>query len=333
MLQYDLGAVARSSLVNDSDATSWRPHGDRPWLWVMAQPLGAYFQSPLPRSPRAFALLIAAWLGLRVREGYSVSQHWQGLGQHCFAPLIRTAKGLAAHRDAGLARCGGRRPGEWQRLGHRGLERPTGGQGAPGMRASAPWAPTMVRGWTKPGRLPDGGNGQGSRWGCFWTARGWQRRLIWRSVPPRFGVLWRQRSQGTGSEKGNGGVERVLSRCHPCRLRGRRRSRFGPTRCQAGATGRRLLCAGFPLTSPYRRAPPRDQLLLLFRPTHGLLSSRTSESRIVRLVRPNVVIYNVDKARPGQLVELYTTCPTRRRHTPQLVQRRSGTVAVSRPVL
>jgi Transposase IS66 family len=128
--QYDaLGAVARSSMVNDSDATSWRPHGDRPWLWVMAQPLGAYFQSPLPRSPRAFALLIAAWLGLRVREGYSVSQHWQGLGQHCFAPLIRTAKGLAAHRDAGLARCGGRRPGEWQRLGHRGLERPTGGQG------------------------------------------------------------------------------------------------------------------------------------------------------------------------------------------------------------
>ena len=124
-----LGAVARSSLVNDSDATSWRPHGDRPWLWVMAQPLGAYFQSPLPRSPRAFALLIAAWLGLRVREGYSVSQHWQGLGQHCFAPLIRTAKGLAAHRDAGLARCGGRRPGEWQRLGHRGLERPTGGHG------------------------------------------------------------------------------------------------------------------------------------------------------------------------------------------------------------
>jgi hypothetical protein len=37
----------------------------------------------------------------------------------------------------------------------------------------------------------------------------------------RFGVLWRKRSQGTCSEKGNRWVERVLSLYHTCRIRGR----------------------------------------------------------------------------------------------------------------
>jgi hypothetical protein len=37
----------------------------------------------------------------------------------------------------------------------------------------------------------------------------------------RFGVLWRKRSQGTCSEKGNRWVERVLSLRHTCRIQGR----------------------------------------------------------------------------------------------------------------
>jgi hypothetical protein len=37
----------------------------------------------------------------------------------------------------------------------------------------------------------------------------------------RFAVLWRKRSQGTCSEKGNRGVERVLAFRQTCRIRGR----------------------------------------------------------------------------------------------------------------
>ena len=37
----------------------------------------------------------------------------------------------------------------------------------------------------------------------------------------RFGVLWRKRSQGTCSEKGNRWMERILSLRHMCRIRGR----------------------------------------------------------------------------------------------------------------
>jgi transposase len=37
----------------------------------------------------------------------------------------------------------------------------------------------------------------------------------------RFGVLWRKRSQGTASEKGNRWVERILSVRQTCRLQSR----------------------------------------------------------------------------------------------------------------
>src|SRR5690242_16626378 len=43
----------------------------------------------------------------------------------------------------------------------------------------------------------------------------------WAERAHRFDVLWRIRSQGTRSEKGNRWVERVLSVRHTCRIRGR----------------------------------------------------------------------------------------------------------------
>jgi transposase len=45
-----IGDVVRTSLVNYIDETSWLTSGDRRWLWVMANPLGAYFQIHLHRS-------------------------------------------------------------------------------------------------------------------------------------------------------------------------------------------------------------------------------------------------------------------------------------------
>ena len=40
-----IGEVARTSLVNYIDETSWLMHGDRHWLWVMTNPVVAYFQA------------------------------------------------------------------------------------------------------------------------------------------------------------------------------------------------------------------------------------------------------------------------------------------------
>jgi len=109
------------------DETSWRTGGDRRWLWVMANPLVAYFQIHPTRSKEAFAPLIADWTGVLVSDGYLVSQHGQGLRQSCLAHLSRTAKGLTESLEAGMARFGARGHTELQRLCHRGIERPTVG--------------------------------------------------------------------------------------------------------------------------------------------------------------------------------------------------------------
>jgi transposase len=160
-------------------------------------------------------------MGVLVSDGYLVSQYWQGLRQSCLAHLIRTAKGLTESMEAGIARFGARVHAELQRLCHMGTERPTVGQ----------W-----RAWYA--RFRSLGNQHAARED---TAGTFARRLaragesLWVLLDiqgveatnniaeraHRFGVLWRKRSQGTRSEKGNRWVERVLSLRHTCRIRGR----------------------------------------------------------------------------------------------------------------
>jgi hypothetical protein len=90
-----LGEVARTSLGNSIDETSWLMHGNRHWLWVMANAAVAYCQMHTCRSKAALAQLIGGWQGILVSDGYGVSQSWEGLRQSSLAHLIRTAKGLA----------------------------------------------------------------------------------------------------------------------------------------------------------------------------------------------------------------------------------------------
>ena len=216
-----IGEVARASLVNDIDETSWLTGGDRRWLWVMANPLVAYFQVHHNRSKGAFAQLMADWTGVLVSEGYLVSQHWQGLRQSCLAHLIRTAKGLTESIEAGIARFGARVHAELQRLCHMSTERPTVGQ----------W-----RAWyARFSQLLNQHTAQEDKAGTFARrlAREGESLWVFLDVPGveatnnvaerahRFGVMWRKRSQGTCSKKGNRWVERVLSLRHTCRIRGR----------------------------------------------------------------------------------------------------------------
>jgi transposase len=67
-----IGEVARTSLVNSIDETSWLMHGDRNWLWVMANAAGAYLQIHTRRSKAALTQLIDDWRGILVSDGYGV---------------------------------------------------------------------------------------------------------------------------------------------------------------------------------------------------------------------------------------------------------------------
>jgi len=216
-----IGSVARSSRVNYIDETSWLTHGDRHWLWVMANPLVAYFQIHLHRSKVAFAQLIADWLGILVSDGYSVYQHWQGVRQSCLAHLIRTAKGLAEHLETSIARFGERVHTELQRLCHMATERPTVGQWrawyARFRHLLSQHAIREDQAGTFARRLAREGE---SLW-VFLDIQGVEATNNIAERAHRFGVLWRKRSQGTCSEKGNRWVERVLSLRQTCRLRGR----------------------------------------------------------------------------------------------------------------
>ena len=187
----------------------------------MANPLVAYFQVHSTRSQGAFAHLIADWTGVLVSDGYRVYQHWQGARQSCLAHLLRTATGLAESIETGIARCGARVHAELQRLCHMGTARPTVGR----------W-----RAWYARFRhLLSPHTAREDKAGTFARRLAREGESVWvfLDVPEvectnnvaerahRFGVLWRKRSQGTCSEKGNRWVERVLSLRHTCRIRGR----------------------------------------------------------------------------------------------------------------
>ena len=216
-----IGRVARAARVNHLDETSWFTQGVRHWLWSMTNPFVSYFQIHPTRSRSAFEQVIADWQGILVSDDYCVYQSWRGLRQTCLAHLIRTAKGLAEHLEPDIAMFGRKVRDELQRLCHMSTERPTVGQ----WRAWVARFRHLISSTTA--RLDQAGTfarrldrEQESLWlfldlpGLDATNNAAERSL-------RFGVMWRKRTRGTCSEKGNRWVERVLSFRQTCRIRGR----------------------------------------------------------------------------------------------------------------
>jgi transposase len=214
-----IATQARQSSVNYIDETSWFCLHTLHWLWVMASERVAFYMIHPRRSKEAFAALIEDWAGLLVSDGYGVYQHWVEARQTCLAHLIRTARGLAERQQADLATCGAWALAELQRLCHMATAPPTGGE----WRA---WYARLCR-------LIDQYHDRQDDAGRF--ARRLLREmdslwvfLAYHGVEPtnnraeralRFGVLWRKRSLGTASDKGNRWVERILSLRETCRLR------------------------------------------------------------------------------------------------------------------
>ena len=138
--------------------------------------------------------------------------------QTCLAHLIRTARGLAERQSPDLAACGAWALAELQRLCHMATAPPTGGE----WRA---WYARLCRLIDRYYDCPDEAGRLVRRLlrelDSLWVF------LVQHGVEPtnnraeralRFGVLWRKRSHGTASEKGNRWVERILSLKETCRL-------------------------------------------------------------------------------------------------------------------
>jgi transposase len=211
---YDqIAAIARANDVNYIDETSWKKNGILHYLWIMVNDNVAFFKIHKERSKKAFLALIDTWRGILVSDGYNVYQRWVQLRQTCLAHLIRDAKGLTEHPKKEIKQFGEAIYIKLQQLCHMANEKPSE-----------------------------------QEWNDFYSgfidlicdnstryfrdeAGKFARRLIreidslWiflevAGVDPtnnraerglRYGVMWRKRSQGTRSDRGNQWAERVLS--------------------------------------------------------------------------------------------------------------------------
>jgi len=210
---------ARNAPVNNIDETSHRQKGKLSWLWVMANSLVVFFMIHTHRSYEAFQSLIDEWTGILISDGYGVYQKYIGLRQTCLAHLIRYARGLSERKDKELARFGQRTMSELQRLCYMAKAPPTRGE----------WQMFYARFIHLICSNLDRDDARGK------FARRLARELeyLWtflyeHGVSPtnnhaeralRFAVIWRKRSFGTQSEKGDRWVERILSLRQTCRLR------------------------------------------------------------------------------------------------------------------
>lgn len=211
---YDkIATVARSSEVNYIDETSWKKNGVLHFLWVMVNCNVAFFKIHKERSKKAFLSLIDDWKGILISDGYKVYQNWVRLRQTCLAHLIRDAKALAEHPKKEIKQFGEAIHLKLQQLCHMAAEKPS----------EKEWY-DFYTGFID--LIFDNcthyfGNEAGKfarrlmrEIDCLWVfleVAGVDptNNLAERTI--RCGVLWRKRSQGTRSDKGDQWVERILS--------------------------------------------------------------------------------------------------------------------------
>jgi transposase len=212
---------ARSQDVNHLDETTWKKNGKLHWLWVMANTTIAFFMVHPHRSQEAFDELIGTWQGILISDGYRIYQKWFHQRQTCLAHLIRRAKGLSERKDPELAGCGKWGRAELRRLCKMAKDPPT----------EAEWRTFYARLCRFIALYRDSDSDAGkfvrhleSEMDSLFTF------LVEEGVDPtnnfaermiRFAVLWRKRSYGTKSDKGNRWVERILSLRQTCRLQGK----------------------------------------------------------------------------------------------------------------
>lgn len=214
-----IGNIARTSHVNYIDETSWLRKGALNWLWVMVNDTAAYFMIHQNRSKQAFQELIRDWEGILVSDNYGVYKNWVNLRQTCLAHLIRKAKGLSEKKDPDTKAFGQQVTRDLQLLCHWAKAFPD----------EYEWSV-----WYQ--RFTDLiFNHQEDKGEIGTLSRSLIRQIesLWVfldivEVEPtnniaervlRYGVLWRKRSKGTQSLKGNKWVERILSFKQTCVIR------------------------------------------------------------------------------------------------------------------
>jgi transposase len=214
-----IGATVRRAAVNHVDETSWQQAGAIKWLWTMTNCLASFFIVHSNRSRKAFEALIDNWRGILVSDNYGVYRNWVNQRQACLAHLIRKASGLAERTDDSCRRFGEQLKEALQQLC-------AFAHAPPGQKKWTDfYTRLMLLLWFFEGAEDDAGRLSreilreiDTLW-VFLDEAGVEPTNNRAERALRFAVLWRKRSNGTQSEKGNRWVERMLSFRQTCRLR------------------------------------------------------------------------------------------------------------------
>jgi transposase len=213
-----IGRFARDFWCNYIDETSWFWKNNLHWLWVMANDQVAFYRIDPHRNKEAFEKLVQDWEGILVSDGYGLYQKWVRR-QTCLAHLIRKADALAERKKADLRRFGQITAAWLRQLIHFAKEPPD----------QKLWSDFYVHFLfvmslyepddTDAGRLARQILREIDNLWVFLDHEGLEPTNNRAERALRFGVLWRKRSLGTQSEKGNRWVERILSFKETCRLK------------------------------------------------------------------------------------------------------------------
>jgi transposase len=217
-LYEKIGACARRQAVNGIDETSWRQGAQLKWLWTMASEKVCFFKVHNNRSKEAFEEVIGRWRGILISDDYHLYTQWVRR-QSCLAHLIRKARALSQHQKESLRRFGKNLLKELQLLCHWAKAPPDENQWTDFYSRLLLLLMLYEGADDEAGRLARRVAGELDSLWLFLEENAVEPTNNRAERALRFGVLWRKRSNGTQSEKGNRWVERILSLRQTCRQR------------------------------------------------------------------------------------------------------------------
>lgn len=213
-----IGRIARTFWCNYIDETSWFKEHDLHWLWAMVNKRVAFYRIDPHRSKEAFEQLVQDWQGILISDSYGLYRNWTQR-QTCLAHLIRKAEALAESKKADLRRFGQIIAAWLRQLIHFAQQPPDPQQWSDFytffLFTMSVWEPDK----TDAGKLARQIVREIDNLWVFLDHQGVEPTNNRAERALRFGVLWRKRSLGTQSEKGNRWVERILSFKETCRLK------------------------------------------------------------------------------------------------------------------
>jgi len=215
-----IGQVARQFWCNYIDETSWFKENNLHWLWAMVNERVAFYRLDSHRSKAAFEELIQDWNGILISDGYGLYRKWINR-QTCLAHLIRKADALTERKKRDLRYFGGIVSAMLRRLVSFAKEPPEPKQWSEFYRSFLFTISLWETDDTDAGKLARQIRREMDSLWTFLDHQGIEPTNNRAERALRFGVLWRKRSLGTQSEKGNQWVERILSLRETCRLKAR----------------------------------------------------------------------------------------------------------------